>query len=193
MSRSPLVPGEFRRLKEVAEMQMRALMQARTLLIGGLLAALVVTLAACGGSSGSSAADAQMQKEAALYQIDQIEKTWHKASSTHNVDLMMSLWAPGATFNVGTETLTGKAAIRKFFATKSAAFRPENHWESDTPAYKIKTTVNGDKGTIYFECHYVDVKTGKVMAVVGADQNLQKIGGKWLIVNSAGATPVLSQ
>ena len=39
---------------------------------------------------------------------------------------------------------------------------PQHHWESDTPSYKIRTTVNGDKATLYFECHYIDVKTGKV-------------------------------
>ena len=122
------------------------------------------------------------QKDAALYQIDQIEQTWHKAASTHNVNLMMTLWAPGAVFNIGTETLTGKAQIRHFFATENKAFMPQNHWESDTPSYKIKTTVNGDKGTLYFECHYIDVKTGKVVKVVGVDHNVQKINGKWLIV-----------
>jgi hypothetical protein len=164
----------------------------RVVVAGCALAAALAAMSGC-GSSGNSAANAKIQKEAALYEIDQVEKTWHKASSTHNVNLMMTLWSPGATFNVGTQTLTGRSQIRKFFATKSAAFQPGNHWESDTPAYKIRTTVNGDKGTIYFECHYVDVKTGKVMSVVGADQNLQKINGKWLIVNSAGATPVLSQ
>ena len=62
---------------------------------------------------------------------------------------------------------------------------------SETPAYKIRITANGDKGTLYFECHYVDVKTGKVVSVVGADQNVQKIDGKWLITSSAAATPTL--
>ena len=38
---------------------------------------------------------------------------------------------------------------------------------SDTPAYKIRITASGDKGTLYFECHYVDVKTQKVVSVVG--------------------------
>jgi ketosteroid isomerase-like protein len=165
---------------------------SRTLVTGCALVVVVVALAACGGSSKTAASDQTTQKDAALYQIDQIEQTWHKAASTHNVDLMMTLWAPGAVFNIGTKTLTGKAEIRNFFATENKAFMPQNHWESDTPSYKIKTTVNGDKGTLYFECHYVDVKTGKVMAVVGVDHNVQKINGKWLIVDSAGATPVLS-
>ena len=35
---------------------------------------------------------------------------------------------------------------------------PQNHWQADTPSYKIKATVNGDKGTLYFECHYIDIE-----------------------------------
>jgi hypothetical protein len=152
---------------------------------------LAVSLAACGGSDKQSAADQEIQRQADSYAIDEIEKTWHKASSTHDVDLMMTIWAPDATFVIGTETLTGKAQIRDFFANRAGPFQPENQWVSDTPAYKIRITVNGAKGTLYFECHYVDVKTGKVVSVVGADQNVQKIDGKWLITSSAAATPAL--
>ena len=162
----------------------------RTLLTGSALAMAVVA-AGCGGSSNASTADQTMQKDATLYQIDQIERMFHKAGSTHNVNLMMTLFAPGAVFNLGLETFSGKAQIRKLFATKNAVFQPQNHWESDTPSYKIKTTVTGDKGTLYFECHYVDVKTGKVKAVVGVDENVHKIDGRWLIVESAVSTPVL--
>jgi hypothetical protein len=164
----------------------------RELLAGCGLALAVAALAGCGGSSKASTADQTIQKDATLYQIDQIERTFHKAGSTHNVDLMMTLFAPGAVFNLGLETFSGKAQIRKLFATKNAVFQPQNHWESDTPSYKIKTTVNGDKGTLYFECHYVDVKTAKVKAVVGVDETVQKIDGRWLIVESAVSTPVLS-
>ncbi len=105
---------------------------------------------------------------------------------------MMSLFAPGAVFNLGLETFSGKTQIRKFFATHNAAFQPQNDWESDTPSYKIRETVNGDKATLYFECHYVDVKTGKVQSVIGVDHNLQKIDGKWLIVDASASTATLS-
>jgi hypothetical protein len=152
----------------------------------------VSSLAACGSSSNNSRSQQATQRSADAYAIDQIEKTWHKAASTHDVNLMMTLWAPDATFNIGTETLTGATQIRDFFAHKAAPFQPQNHWVSETPAYKIGITVNGDKGTLYFECHYVDMKTRKVVAVVGADQNVQRIGGKWLITNSASATPSLT-
>lgn len=173
-------------------MQLRAPKQVRTLLVAGVLAGLVIPLTACGsGSAGASGAGPTIQKEAELYQIDQVEKAFHRAGSTHNVSLMMSLWAPGATFNIGTDTYTGKAQIRRFFASKNPAFQPQNHWESDTPSYKIRITVNGDKATLYFECHYVDVNTGKVMAVVGVDHNLQKIDGKWLIVSGSGSAATL--
>jgi SnoaL-like domain len=151
--------------------------------------AIALLLTACGGSGSKSAAEQQAQHQADLYAIDQIERTWHKAASTHDVDLMMSIWADDATFNLGTETLRGKAQIRAFWAHKAPPFKPENHWVSDTPAFKIRTTASGDKGTLYFECDYVDVKTGKVALVVGADQNVQRINGKWLITSLSAATP----
>src|SRR3954447_5449431 len=127
---------------------------------------LMISLAACGSSGNNSGSQQATQRSADDYAIDQIEKTWHKAASTHDVSLMMTLWAPDATFNIGTETLTGKAQIRDFFVHKAGPFQPQNHWVSETPAYKIRDTVSGDKGTLYFECHYVDVKTGKVVSVV---------------------------
>jgi uncharacterized protein (TIGR02246 family) len=165
---------------------------ARRLLISGMAGLmLAVSLAGCGGSSQSSTSEQAAQKDADLYAIDQIERTWHKAASRHDLNLMMSLWAPKATFTLGGTTVEGKAAIRNVFS-KAGPFQPQNHWVSDTPAYKIRTTVNGDKGTLYFQCHYVDVKTGKITAVVGADQDVRKIDGKWLITNFAGSSPTLS-
>ena len=159
----------------------------RTAVLGIIL---TLVLTACGGSGKKSAADRQLQQQSDYYAIDQIEKTWHRAASTQNVDLMMTLWANDATFNIGPDTLNGKTQIRAFFRT-AGPFLPGHHWVSDTPSYKIRITVNGDKGTLYFECHYVDVKTGKLAALVGADQNLQKIDGKWLITSAASATPKL--
>jgi ketosteroid isomerase-like protein len=172
-------------------MKLRRLVQ--TLIIGGVLAAFVVPLSAFGGtSSKASAVDATMQREADLYLIDQIEVKFHKATSTHNLNLMMSLWAPGAVFNIDQQTLTGKAQIRHWFATENKAFMPSHHWESDTPSYKIRVNLNGDNATMYFECHYIDSKTSKVVAAAGVTHTLQKINGQWLITDSAGSTATLS-
>jgi hypothetical protein len=174
-------------------MKMPGLIRVRTLLIAGVVAALVLPFAATGGiTTKASAVDAVTQENADLYQLDQIEVRFHRATSTHNLNLMMSLWAPGSVFNIDQKTLTGKAQIRHWFATENKAFRPSHHWESDTPSYKIKVHLAGDKATMYFECHYIDPKTSKVLAVAGVTHTLQKVNGQWLITNSAGSTATLS-
>ena len=166
----------------------------RTFLTGCALAALVVSLAACGGSGDSSASERRPCNGRRIStQIDQIEKNFHKATSKHDIDLMMSLWAPNATFTVGPgNTATGKEQIRNSWLKKSKAFEPTNHWVSDTAAYKIRITVNGDKGTLYFECHYIDPKTQELMSITGADQEVARINGEWLITNMVGASATLS-
>jgi ketosteroid isomerase-like protein len=161
--------------------------------VGCLVASLllVVAVAGCGAPAGSAAAASNVQKQADLYAINQIEVTWHKASSTKDLDLMMSLWADDATFTTAAKTYSGKAAIRDFFATQAAPFKPENDWVSDTPAYKSRVTVDGDKGTLYFQCDYIDVATKKVQVVVSADQQVARVNGIWLIKATISATPGL--
>src|SRR5579862_2188989 len=106
----------------------------RTLLGGCALAGVAaILLTACGSSSKSSAANATIQREANLYEITQIEVKFHRATSTQNLNLMMSLWAPGAVFNVDQQTLTGKAQIRHWFATDNKAFKPGNHGSRTRP------------------------------------------------------------
>jgi ketosteroid isomerase-like protein len=166
-------------------------MVARALLVLGVLTALVPLSASARTVTHASRGGDSLQREADLYLIDQVEVKFHRATSTHDLNLMMSLWAPGAVFNIDQQTLTGRAQIRHWFATENKAFMPSHHWESDTPSYKMRISLNGDKATLYFECHYIDAKTSKVMAVAGVDHTLQKIGGKWLIVDSAGAPATL--
>ena len=156
------------------------------------VAALVGALAASGGSSESSASEQQLQHDADLWAIDSIEKNFHKATSRKDVDLMMSLWAPNATLTVGPgQTAAGKKQIRRFWLTKAAVFKPESKWLSDTPAYKIRITVNGDRGTLSFECHYLDLKTGRALTITRADQEVARIDGKWLITSMVGGSAPL--
>ena len=162
-------------------------MSARNLVIAAALVALAAPFAAYGSWSTSSGPS--LQKTADLYAIEQIEKTWHRATSKKNLDLMMTLWAPNATTVIGGKTYTGKKQIRAVLA-KAGPFQ-DNNWVSDTPAYKMRVTVNGNKGTLYFECHYLDTETRTVAAVVGADQEVRKINGKWLITEMIPSTPTL--
>ena len=65
-----------------------------------------LALAGCGSSGKSSATEQKLQQQADYWAIDQIERTWHRAASTHNLDLMMSIWAPNATFTINGTTYT---------------------------------------------------------------------------------------
>jgi ketosteroid isomerase-like protein len=161
----------------------------RTLFIGGVLVALLAVVAACGGSSARSS-DKAVIRDADLYAIDRIEKNFHKSMSIHDIDLMMSLWAPNATFTVGPgKTATGKKEIRAYWLKKSKAFQQTTHWVSETPAYKVRATANGDRGTLTFECHYIDVDKKNLVVVTAADVEVTKIDGKWLITNLVPASP----
>src|SRR3712207_2852363 len=102
----------------------------RRLVIGGQLGVIVllIALAACTGSNGSSA-DADAQRTQDMWAIDMIEKKFHRATSEKDIDLMMSLFAPNATMTVGPGvTASGVDEIRRFWLEDSAPFAAENHW-----------------------------------------------------------------
>jgi ketosteroid isomerase-like protein len=152
---------------------------------------LSVVLVACSGSGAGSTGD-QSRRFQDMWEIDQIEKNFHKATSVKDIELMLSLYSPNATFTVGGgETAVGLDEIREFWTTKSPAFLPTNNWISDHPAYKLEITLNGDRGTLHFECHFVDAETGVVAAVTAGDADVARIDGQWLITNFVGGTTEL--
>jgi ketosteroid isomerase-like protein len=164
----------------------------RRIVFGGALGVFLVSvvLVACTGPATESGEPGRRFQD--MWEIDQIEKNFHHATTTHNIDLMMSLYAPNATFTVaGGETAVGLDEIREFWMTKAPAFSSTNTWVSDHPAYKLKITVNGDRGTLHFECHYVDAETSKVVAVTAGDMDVARIDGEWLITNFVGGTAEL--
>ena len=163
----------------------------RKLLLGGALGVLIVVLSACGGSSGSSASEQALQQQADMYEIGQIERDFHEAISKKDIDQLVGLFSDNAsgTFGPGV-TVTGKDQIREVWMN-SVGMQPETHWLSDHPAYKLKVTVDGDRGTLHFECHFIDVDTGKVAAVTAGNLDVAKIDGQWLITNFVGSTSEL--
>ena len=164
----------------------------RTLVFGGeiialVLAVSVLALSAFVGSSESSATDETADK----YAIGQIEENFHESMSMKDIDQLMSLWAPNATFSFRGKTAAGIQQIRGTWL-KSEAFKPETHWVSDHPAWKMDVTVSGDRGTLHFECHFIDVKSEKVAATTAADMDVARIDGRWLITRMVGGTAELS-
>ena len=163
----------------------------RTLLLGGVLAILVFALSACGGSNGNSASDRAMEQKADIHDISQIERSFHEAISKKDIDEMAGLFTSHATGTFGPgKTATGKNQIRQFWLS-SKMWEPTTHWLSDHPAYKLKVTVDGDRGTLHFECHFIDVATRKIAALTAGNLDVAKIDGHWLITNFVGSTTEL--
>ena len=164
----------------------------RTLLIGGALGVLVIALSGCGGSSGTSEKAEAAQRRADLYDISQLERSFHEAISKKDIDQLVALFAPNATGTFGPgKTVTGTEQIRQVWL-KSVGFKPETHWLSDHPAYKLKVTVDGDRGTLHFECHFIDVDTGKVAKLTAGNLDVARIDGRWRITNFVGSTSELT-
>src|SRR4029450_12328706 len=93
-------------------------------MIGLIVAVLAVALTACGDEAADPAAE-EMRQQSDYWLIDQIEKDFHHATTTKDINLMMSLWAPNATLTVGPgETASGSDEIRQFWLTKSQGFHP---------------------------------------------------------------------
>jgi ketosteroid isomerase-like protein len=163
----------------------------RKLFMTGALAALAVVLSACGGSSGSAASDEAKQRQLDVADIGQIERNFHESMAHKDIDEMMSLWTQNATFTYGPGlTATGKEQIRQTWLN-SKAWQESTHWSADHPAYKLKVTVNGDRGTLHFECHFIDVDTEKVAAITAGDFDVSRIDGHWLITKMVGSTAEL--
>ncbi|HSJ76790.1 MAG TPA: nuclear transport factor 2 family protein [Gemmatimonadales bacterium] len=149
-------------------------------------------VSACGGSSGSPASEQALERKADTYAISQIERYFHESMAKKDIDQMMSLWTSNATFTYGPgQTATGTDQIRKVWLG-APAWKRETHWLSDHPAYKLRVTVNGDRGTLHFECHFIDVDTGKVAAVTAGDLDVARIDGRWLITKMVGSTTELA-
>lgn len=141
-----------------------------------LTAALLIT-AAAGAATGPNPADAMA--------LHQIEIDFHKAGTTKDLDLMMSLFADDATISSGGKTYTGREQIRDYWS-HAGPFLPQNHWAGYTAAYKIRIGVEGDRGTLYFECLWVDVATGQVKAHTYSNVVAVRASGKWLIKELKG-------
>lgn len=126
-----------------------------------------------------------------MYAIGQIQKRFHQALSDKDIELMMTVWAPNATITVGPgQTLAGTEKIRDHWLN-TTPFQSSNHWVSDSPIFKTRITANGDKGTLFFECHMIDKETDTAVAISGADAQVAKIDGQWLITSWVGASATL--
>jgi ketosteroid isomerase-like protein len=134
-------------------------------------------------------------------EIYELQAAFHRAKTTQDLDLMMSLWADDATFVNHTTGLTyvGADQIRSFWQG-SGSFT--HHRFSLVPSYKTTIQVHGNEAFLYFECHDVgdfgsggfDDPTKKTIVndsyLAGS---LRNIAGNWVFwYMTAGSSSPLS-
>jgi hypothetical protein len=97
---------------------------------------------------------------------------------------MMSLYADDAVLTDtahGNKVYTGKDQVRAYFHDVAAPFRPENNWIGYTPAMRIRSQIDGDMASLYFECLWMDVDKNAIGAHSFSDMTLDRVNGKWLV------------
>lgn len=126
-------------------------------------------------------------KPADVLQIRNIEVTFHTAGSVlpnKDLDLMMSLYADDAVLTDtahGNKVYRGKDQVRAYWRDVSGPFRPQNHWIGYTPAFRMRARAQGDTGTLYFECLWVDADHNTIGAHSFSDMTLARVQGHWLV------------
>jgi ketosteroid isomerase-like protein len=151
------------------------------------------------GLPGPALADAPESVQVA--EIYQLQAAFHRAKTTQDLELMMSLWADDATFTNTSTGLTyvGADQIRSFWQG-SGSFT--HHRFSLVPSYKTTIEVHGDRAFLYFECHDVgnfasggfgDPSIKTIVNDTYLAGALKNSGGNWLFWQmTAGSSSPLS-
>lgn len=117
-------------------------------------------------------------------EIYELQAAFHRAKTTQDIDLMLSLWDPDATLTV--ETLNpsvryvGLDQIRSFFLNSGSW---KNQRFSLVPSFKTQIEVHGDYALLYFECHDVGdyaLSTRYIANDSTVSGTIRKAGGQWL-------------
>src|SRR5262245_34101330 len=115
--------------------------------------------------------------------IYELQAAFHKAKTTQDLDLMMSLWDPdGVLNNVGdpNSPYIGFDRLRSFWE-HSGSFTRRRF--SLVPSFKLQIDVHGDLAWLYFECHDIgdfDLNTRFIAGDTFLAGTVRKVGPRWL-------------
>lgn len=101
------------------------------------------------------AAGANDAESAQLGRIYRLQAAFHRAKTTRDIDLMMSLWDNEATLVVQADAKSpyvGQDQLRAFWLGSGSFV---NRRFSLVPSYKIQIVLQGGEAWLYFECHDV--------------------------------------
>jgi hypothetical protein len=116
-------------------------------------------------------------------EIYQLQAAFHRAKTTQDLDLMMSLWAPDATLNVQGDPdspYTGTGPLRAFWQS-SGSFTHRRF--SLVPSFKTRINVHGAQAQLYFECHDIgdyDLASRFIASDTFLAGTVRNLGGNWV-------------
>ena len=129
-------------------------------------------------------------------EIYQLQAAFHRAKSTQDIDLMVSLWAVDGRLtnqNDPNSPYVGSDELRAFWLS-SGSFTHRRF--SLVPSFKTQIDVHGNDAWLYFECHDVgdyDQATRSIVADLFMAGTVKNVEGKWLFWNmTSGSGAVLS-
>jgi hypothetical protein len=112
-----------------------------------------------------------------------LQAAFHRAKTTQDIELMMSLWAEQATLtNQGdaNSPYVGSDRVRAFWLG-SGSFTHRRF--SLVPSYKIQIDLRGNTGFLYFECHDVgdyDLPSRFIASDSFLAGTIRRVGGSWV-------------
>src|SRR6266566_2300229 len=125
-------------------------------------------------------------------EIYELQAAFHRAKTTQDLNVMMSLWDPNATLNVQGDPnspYVGFDQIKAFWQS-SGSFT--HHRFSLFPSFKTQINVHGDEASLYFECHDVgnfDQATRFIASDTFLSGTLRHISGQWVFSNMTAGRP----
>ena len=160
--------------------------------LAAMIAILIVAVTAVFIVTSRNTASADSQK-AAVGEIYQLQAGFHRAKTTQDLDLMMSLWAPDSVVHANGKDIKGADALRAYWAA-SPSFK--EHRFSLVPSFKEVIQPKGDTAYLYFECHDVasfDQPTRTIAGDTFLAGTVRLENGKWLFYDmTAGPASPLS-
>ena len=117
--------------------------------------------------------------------IYRLQAAFHRAKTTQDIDLMMSLWDPDGVLMVqgdANSPYSGFDRIRSFWLG-SGSFTHRRF--SLVPSFKIQIDAHGSRAWLYFECHDVgnfDLADRAIAADTFLAGRIRRVEDRWVFV-----------
>lgn len=134
---------------------------------GALVAGAGLSIPLVSTLKGRSVAAGTPEGDSRLGEVYRLQAAFHRAKTTGDIDLMMSLWEEGATLISNGDPnspYVGSAKLKAYWLNTGSFLHSRL---SLVPSYKIRIAINGDQADLYFECHDVaDYADPKLRSIV---------------------------